>query len=37
MNKRKTIGQKLSQFYHLQLDAVETWQSRPLELTIYCE
>ena len=34
-NKRKTVGQKLSQFHHLRIDAVETWQSRPFELTVY--
>ena len=34
--KRKTIGQNLPQFYHLQFDVVETCQSRPLELTDYC-
>ena len=35
-NTRKITGQKLSQFYHLQFDAaVETWQSRTLELTVY--
>ena len=36
-NKRKIIGQTLSKFYHLQIDAVETWQSRPLEHTGYYE
>ena len=36
-NNRNTIGQKLSQFYHLQFDAFETWQSRPVEFTDYCE
>ena len=35
MNKRKTMGQKLSQFHHLQIDVVETWQTRPFELTVY--
>ena len=33
----KTRGQKLSQLYNLQFDAVETCQSRPLEATNYCE
>ena len=37
MKQRKIIGQKLSQFCHLQIDAPETRQSRPLELTDYCE
>ena len=36
-NKCKIIGQSLSQFCHLQFDAVESWQSRPLELTDYCK
>ena len=26
------MGEKLSQFYHLQIDVVETWQSHPFEL-----
>ena len=35
--KWENRGQKLSQLYHLQFDAAETCQSRPLELPDYCE
>ena len=35
MKKKKK--RKLSQFSKLQFDAVETWQSRPLELADYWE
>ena len=37
MKKHKTTDQKLWKFYHLQFDKVETWQSRPSEITDYCE
>ena len=29
------MGQKLSQFYHLQINVVETWQCCPFELIVY--
>ena len=37
LKKSETRGQKLSQLYHLQLDAAEACQSRLLELLDYCE
>ena len=33
----ETWGQKLWQLYHLQFDAAETCQSRPLARPDYCE
>ena len=33
----ETRGQKLLQLYHLQFDAAETCQIRPLEPSDYCE
>ena len=36
MKETQNYSPKLSQLYHLQFDAVKTWQSRPLELTNDC-
>ena len=35
IKQAQNYGPKIITIHHLQTDAVETWQSRPFELTVY--